>query len=177
MQDTEQTELIISAQQGSPEAVGELYEAHYQSVYRYLYYRTGDPYLAEDLTGEVFIRMVESLSRFQGGARALRAWLFQIARNLSIDHYRRTHSHSNVSMSEGIAAPLEAPDEIAERRLYWQKLLRALKGLTADQRDVLILRFVSGMALSEVADTLHRSEDAIKGLQRRGLLALREILG
>jgi len=176
MPDTVSVDLILEAQKGNPDAVGALYESYHQRVYQYLYYRTADPKLAEDLTGDVFLRMVEKLSRFQGDDRALFAWLLQIARNLTIDHYRRKNILQFVKSDESQCSIEDPPDEITEKHLNCQVLHNALSTLTDDQRDVIVMRFVVGMPLSEVAKTLRRSEDAIKGLQRRGLIALREKL-
>jgi RNA polymerase sigma-70 factor (ECF subfamily) len=81
--------LIRRAQEGESAVVGALYERYQRGIFRYLYYRVGDQQTAEDLTSEVFLRMVEKLSNFDDRQLSFQAWLFQIARNLSIDHYRK----------------------------------------------------------------------------------------
>lgn len=169
-------DLVTRAQRGSAEATGQLYERHYQSIFRYLVYRTGDPRAAEDLTGDVFLKMLEALPAFRVGTASFRAWLFQIARNLAIDHYRRNHSRPVQPLEEAFPAPGEHPEEAVQRQLTGELLLQALSHLPDDQRDVVLMRFVEGMPLAEVAATLHRSEDAIKGLQRRALINLRALL-
>lgn len=169
-------DLVTRAQRGSTEATGQLYERHYQSIFRYLAYRTGDPRAAEDLTGDVFLKMLEALPAFRVGTASFRTWLFQIARNLAIDHYRRNRSRPVQPLEEALPAPIEHPEEAAQRQLTVELLRRALSRLADDQRDVVLMRFVEGMPLAEVATTLHRSEDAIKGLQRRALNNLRTIL-
>lgn len=168
--------LIVRARQGSPEAAGQLYERHYQSIYRYLVYRTADVQTAEDLTGEVFLRMVQSLPTYRQGAAEFRSWLFQIARNLSIDHYRRARVRSAPPIEESLPADEDDPEDAAQHRLTSARLMQAVTELTDEQRDVVLMRFVAGMPVAEVAATLHKSEDAVKGLQRRALINLRGLL-
>ena len=176
MQERSNPETIAEARNGSPEAAGTLYDQHHQSIFRYLFYRTGDPHTAEDLTADVFLKMVQYISGFAGSPPAFRGWLFQIARNLSIDHLRRSNAHPLQSITENTHSLEEPPEASAERSLNAETLRKAMTRLTTEQQDVLLLRFVEGMPLAETARTLHRSEDAIKGLQRRALLALHNAL-
>jgi RNA polymerase sigma-70 factor (ECF subfamily) len=170
-------DLVARAQQGNPEAMGILYEQHHQSIFRYLVYRLNDSHAAEDLTSEVFLKMVQFMASYRATNATFRAWLFQVARNLSIDYFRRNHAHPVRTIDEEMEAPRqEHPEDRAEQAFTSQMLQKALAQLGDDQRDVILLRFVEGMPLSEVASTLHRSEDAVKGLQRRALLGLRDLL-
>jgi RNA polymerase sigma-70 factor, ECF subfamily len=170
------TEIIRRAQAGDAEMISKLYERYHLSIFRYLYYRVGDQALAEDLTSEVFVRMLRFIGGFNPPASSFQAWLFKIARNLSTDHFRKTKGQALVPLEE--AAPVRDPksDEVWELRMTSEHLKHALKKLNESQREVIILRFVAQMSILEVAQTLNKSEDAIKGLQRRALLALRDIL-
>jgi RNA polymerase sigma-70 factor (ECF subfamily) len=170
------TRLIRRAQKGDLEIISALYEQHQQSIFRYLYYRVGDQQTAEDLTSEVFLRMLRFLSGFNPPSAAFPAWLFQIARNLVADYFRRSGSHPCLELREGLAVAAEDVDRAVERKLTNEVLHQALDLLSAEQRDVIILRFLSGLPISEVARALNRSQDSIKGLQRRAVIALREIL-
>ena len=178
MPQTIDTETILGAQAGRPDQVVALYEHYYAGIFRYLYYRVGNTEIAEDLTSEVFVRMLRSLGsyRVQGSPAPFQAWLFQIAHNLATDHYRRTSNYPQTALTEELSADDPAPETRVERRLNQEHLQRALSQLREDQRDVLILRFIVGLPIAETARTLHKSEDAVKGLQRRGLSALRENL-
>ena len=169
-------DLIRRAQDGETIVVSEIYDRYQRGIFRYLYYRVGDQQTAEDLTSEVFLRMIEKLSNYQGQRTSFQAWLFQIARNLSIDHYRRMSVRKNVQLEEEIPGPGWEPLELIDRDLTSEKLSQALGELPDNQRDVIVMRFVVGMPIGEVAEILHKTEDSIKGLQRRALLALREIL-
>jgi RNA polymerase sigma-70 factor (ECF subfamily) len=170
------TDLVFRAQKGSAEAIGELFELYHQPIFRYLYYRTSDPNTAEDLTGDVFLRMVRALPGYRIQNLPFQAWLFQIARNVAIDHYRKNSNHPEVEFHENIPAAAGDPDTVLELTLTSEILKQALIRLNEDQRDVILLRFVEQMPIALVAQTLHKSEDAVKGLQRRALMALKEYL-
>jgi len=169
-------ELIRKAQDGEPLIVSAIYDRYQESIFRYLYYRIGDQQTAEDLTSEVFLRMIEKLSGYQDQKVSFQAWLFQIARNLSIDHYRKMNVRNDVQLEEDYPGKGEEPLELIDRELTSEKLCRALGKLPENQRDVVVMRFVVGMPIGEVAEALHKTEDSIKGLQRRALLALKDIL-
>ena len=170
------TEQIRRAQTGDAQVISALYERYYRGIYRYLYYRVGDRQIAEDLTSEVFLRMLRFIAGFHPPASMFQSWLFQIARNLAIDHYRKMSGRENLPLEERMAAANVDLDRTVEHNLTSQSLRQALDRLTEDQRDVILMRFVAEMPLAQVARVLHKSEDAVKGLQRRALLALRRIL-
>jgi RNA polymerase sigma-70 factor (ECF subfamily) len=156
--------------------ITDLFDRYHEGIYRYLYYRTGNQAAAEDLTSEVFLRMIRALSNYQPQNTGHRAWLFQIARNLSIDYFRKHRVRQDVQLEERMQAVNEDPVETIETELTADKLRKALTQLPENQRDVIVMRFVSGMPVAEVAQALHKSEDSIKSLQRRALQALRDIL-
>jgi RNA polymerase sigma-70 factor (ECF subfamily) len=176
MLDEINSELISRAKNGDAVVIGALYERFRLSIFRYLYYRLGDQQMAEDLTSEVFLRMIRSLPGLSPNSLSFQAWLFQIARNLAIDHYRKMSVRDHVQLDENVISRDEDIDTSLERNLTSERLRRALSRLNPDQRDVIVLRFVADMPITQVAQTLHKSEDSVKGLQRRGLNTLREIL-
>jgi RNA polymerase sigma-70 factor (ECF subfamily) len=176
MPDDIPTDLILRAQNGDTTVIGAIYERYHLSVYRYLYYRIGDRQAAEDLTSDVFVRMIRSISAYRPRSVTFQAWLFQIARNIAIDHYRKMKHRDHAELEENMADQEDDVDASVDRHLTNARLKQALGHLSEDQRDVLVMRFVANMPIAQVAQTLHKSEDAIKGLQRRGLLALRELL-
>lgn len=176
MQIASEQEAIRRAQAGDRDGISHLYEKYHLSIYRYLYYRVGDAAAAEDLCSDTFLRMLRSLPQYRPDSVSFQAWLFQIARNLSIDHYRKSAFRDHSPIEDAVSSPEEPVDTTVQRTLDQEHLRKALTQLPDDQRDVLILRFVSGMPVQQAAQTLHKSEDAIKGLQRRALIALRQIL-
>jgi RNA polymerase sigma-70 factor (ECF subfamily) len=169
-------DLIRRAQEGEPSVVGEIYERYQRGIYRYLYYRVGDLQTAEDLTSEVFLRMIEKLPNYSGRTLTFQAWLFQIARNLSIDHYRRMSIRKNVQLEDEYPEEGDQPLDMIMKELTSEKLYHALVKLPDNQRDVLVMRFIVGLPVREVAQTLHKSENSVKGLQRRALKSVRNIL-
>jgi RNA polymerase sigma-70 factor (ECF subfamily) len=168
-------ELIALAQRGDEEAIGALYDAHCQAVFRYFKARLGDQQTAEDLTGEVFRRMLTGLPQYRDVALPFRAWLFRIAHNLLVDHFRQESTHTLVPFeaAENVSEEEMDPSSVVEHRLSMEHAYRALSELEISQRDVLALRFLSGLSLKETALALSKTEDAVKALQRRGLIALR----
>ena len=167
--------IIIRAKQGNPEDIGMLYTYYHQSIFRYLFYRTGDLHAAEDLTGDVFLRMVQGLPSIQLETVPLQAWLFLVARNLAVDYFRRVDHHPYVTLDENLDGDdLDLDNEI-ESRLTSEALAQAVANLDDLQRDVLILRFIEGLPINRVAMVLHKSQDSIKSLQRRGLVTLRRL--
>jgi RNA polymerase sigma-70 factor (ECF subfamily) len=166
-------EWVIRAQNGAVEAMSILYLNHYQSIYRYLYFRAGDQKTAEDLTSEVFLKMIQALPHYRVQNVPFQAWLFQIARNLAIDYHRKHASHPVIEMQEDLKDGLQSIDETLDIKLTHESLNQAFEKLTDDQRDVILLRFIEGMSLAQVGKTLHKSEDSIKGLQHRALILLR----
>jgi RNA polymerase sigma-70 factor (ECF subfamily) len=179
MSDLSSPELIEKAQQGRAEAIGALYDSHCQAIYRYFHVRLGHQQTAEDLTGEVFRRMITGLPKYRASNLPFRAWLFRIAHNLLIDHYRQEGVRKFTSLAETETAGEAEIDPLSavEQKLTLEDAYHALSRLEASQRDVLALRFLSGLSLKETALAMGRTEDAVKALQRRGLMALRLRLG
>jgi len=182
LNDTISKELNIQVKTANPQNDGKLNDAgaiylqYHQSIFRYLYYRTGDFQTAEDLTGDVFVIMVRSLIAVAIGKIPFRAWLFQVARNQAIDHYRHNRLHPEIPIGEEMDGQAPSVDTAVEYRLTSAGLARAIITLEDSQRDVLILRFIEQMPIAQVALVLHRSEDSIKSLQRRALKTLKIIL-
>jgi RNA polymerase sigma-70 factor (ECF subfamily) len=168
--------LIQLAAQGDAAACAALYERHYEAVYRYCYYHVGDVALAQDVTSEVFVRMVQRLDAFDARGRPFVAWLYAIARNLIADTFRRTKRFIQLPLDENLTAAEDAPSRSAERHLLAECLVAALAHLTEEQRQVILFRFVEGHSNTEVARLMEKSEGAIKSLQFRALAALRRAL-
>jgi RNA polymerase sigma-70 factor (ECF subfamily) len=168
--------LIQRAQQGDAAACAELYDIHYDPVYRYCYYRVTDVALAQDLASEVFVRMVENLDKFDARGRPMLAWLYTIARNLIADTYRRKDQTNHLSLEEALIAGLDGPATVAERHQLAECIAHALGRLTEEQRQVILLKFVEDLSNAQVARMLNKPEGAVKSLQHRALAALRRVL-
>jgi RNA polymerase sigma-70 factor, ECF subfamily len=169
--------LIAQAQAGNSDALTTLYEQYKQPIYGYFYYKIGDAQSAEDLTGELFLRVIENLPKYRQRDVPFRAWLFRIASNMAVDYFRKMNVRNHLPLDERVTADQEsAPDIITEQRLTGDRLKAALQQLTSNQSDVIILRFVADMPIKQVAQVLNKSESAVKALQARALEALQHIL-
>lgn len=169
--------LVKYAQQGRQDAFEEIYKRHFDAIYTYVYYRVADGALAEDLSAEVFVRLVDKIRAYDHTGRPLLAWLYTIARNLVIDHYRKTGQVTWLPLDDRMEASREEhPAEQAEEHLDQMRLARAMENLTEVQRQVILLKFVHGYSNGEVAERLGKEEGAIKSLQHRALETLKRVL-
>jgi RNA polymerase sigma-70 factor (ECF subfamily) len=166
-------ELVRRARRQDPAAFTELYDLHHRRVYTYIYFRVGGQELAEDLTADVFLRALQAIDSFDYRGVPVAAWLLRIARNLVIDHFRRSGKRQTVELEEHHADSSGDPVSEVENRLLKEELVGLMQHLTEDQRDVIILKFFEGMSNAEVSEVLSKPEGAIKSLQHRGLAALR----
>lgn len=170
-------DLIRRAQAYEPVAFGEIYERYYLGVYKYIYYRVGDQSLAEDLTMEVFVKAMEAIDGFSFRGVPFSAWLYRIASNLVIDHFRRQPDHAELSLEEKLVGSVEHPAQVLDEKFSHQALQQALAELTDDQQQVIVLKFVDGLSNLEVAQILGKTEGAVKSLQHRALASLGRVLG
>ncbi len=157
------------------EAIGMLYDRHHAAIFRYLLIRTSCQQQAEDLTGDVFTRMISAISAYREREIPFRAWLYRIAHHLLIDLYRKENNAQWVELNETHTMAMDEQDPItqAETRLAIADVRRALDGIDPQQRDVIVLRFLIGLQIKEVALVLEKTIPTIKALQFRGLHNLR----
>ena len=148
-------------------------ERFYPVIYRYIAYRVNRKEDAEDLTSEVFLRAVRSLSTSQGSTQGL---LYKIAENLLIDFYRRRKTRRNIIEASDTLDNLPDTQTSAPDQLHQVDLQHGLKQLTGNQYQVIIMRFIEGFSIKEIASTLHKSEGAVKALQFRALQTMRQFL-
>lgn len=178
MADSRDINLVRRAQDGNVDAFGELYDRHHRRIFRYIWGRVQDEQVTEDLTGEVFTRMVTSLPGYRVTGVPFQVWLYRIAHNLVVDHYRAGDRRVLVPLhhAEGLSMERSDPATIVERQLAVERVKDALGRLDSSQQEVVVLRFLAGLSLREVALTLGKTIAAIKSLQHRGLVALRVAL-
>lgn len=165
-------EVLEKARQLEEIALSTLVRKCYPFVFRYFYYRSITREDAEDLTSEVFVRVVNSIKSQKG---FFAAWLFSIAKNLLIDYYRKKGKSRETSL-EGAEEPFSTPDKNEKDTLSPDDLRKMLDFLTDEQKEVIILRFIEGNTNEEISKIMNKSTGAIKGLQFRALSALRVIL-
>jgi RNA polymerase sigma-70 factor (ECF subfamily) len=158
-----------------PAALEQIYDDFAAKIYSYIYHRTGDVTLAEDLAGDVFVRMIEAISQGRPWNTSLQGWLYRIAHNLIIDHYRRQTKRDGPELDERFMAS-ENPTMTFEGLFHSNQLKVAMRFLTEEQQQVVALKFGEGLSNTEVADVMGKTEGAIKALQHRALASLRNIM-
>ena len=169
-------ELVQRAQALDEVALASLYSTYYPKIYNYAFLQLGDIHAAEDLASDVMLKVLESIKKYQFKGTPFSAWVFRIARNRLIDLHRRRKRHGEVNLTEPLAAMQIGPQTLAERALDRGQLQLALRYLTDEQRQVIVLKFIEGFDNASVARVLGRSEGAIKSLQHRALNSLRRVM-
>jgi RNA polymerase sigma-70 factor (ECF subfamily) len=167
--------LVERGQAGDRAALEELYLIHFDRIYSYLHMTVGNRHDAEDLTTQTFLRMLESIRKFRFQSAPFSAWLFRIAHNLSMDHFRaskRWQPEEEVPEPQG-SEERSAEDE-ALQSIGRQSMLELIDSLSHEQQQVLTLKFVFSFSNAEVATILDKSEGAVKSLQHRALVSLQK---
>jgi len=170
----DEADLVRKAKSGDARAFGRLYDATLDRIYRYVFFRVTDTELAEDLTSQVFLKAWENVRRYKPGGPFV-AWLYTIARNTVIDHYR-TRKQS-VPLDQTVIKDDPELDEKLDLKYDIGILQEAMQDLTEEQREVLTLRFLADMETGEIAERMQKSEGAIRALQMRALQALAKSMG
>ena len=168
--------LVQSAKKGDPLSFGKLYDLFYTKIFRYVAYKVGNREDAEDITAEVFIRMLKSINSFSFQGHPFSSWLFRIARNMVVDYFRKN--------SRRKTAPLETAGSIQETEsleidyqldldIEMSNISESIKTLTDLQQEVISLRFAGGLSIKETASAIGRKENAVKALQHSAIKKLR----
>jgi len=168
--------LIRRAQQRDQVALTQLYEENFDKIYRYIVLKIGNRTEAEDLTQQVFLNALRSISSYRFKGMPFSSWLYRIAHNQVVDYLRKKSRRATVSLDESITSGEDDPQKVAERKLDIEELAEAAKKLTAAQQEVISLRFTSEMSVAEVAEVMGRSVGAVKALQHSAIVTLRKVL-
>ena len=173
MERVEEQRLLKRAQRGESEAFAVLYRDNVQAIFRYVFYRVSHAPLAEDLTGDVFIRALKGISSYQDQGKPFVAWLYRIAHDRVVDHYRQQKRQPETPLADDAELPVSSNmDASVLRRQAARALREAITELTDEQQQVIILRFIEGQRLEMVAQVMGKNANAIKQLQHRALAAL-----
>jgi RNA polymerase sigma-70 factor (ECF subfamily) len=180
--DAEMVALLKDAQRGVPAAYDRLYNLYADRIFRYLYARTGQRETAEDLTADVFVRLIQVLPRFRVNAErpvaSFSAWLYRIAGNLLTDHYRRQRRRQHIDIAEQahLAGKGPSPDQQATAAEEERLMMQAIAQLGDEQQAVMLYRFAEQYSAQQIADLMGKTAGAVKALQHRALANLRRIL-
>ena len=172
MDKSEEQNLIKECQQGNLEKFGELYDIYASSIFRFVYFRTRHKEIAQDLTSQIFLRAMEKVDSFNSSRGQFSSWLYRIAKNLLIDHWRVKKADLNVddfwnlSSSEDIAHVAQMEERVTEVR-------ELLKKLNSEQREIIVLRVWDELSWREIAEILGKNEAACKMNFSRTLAGLK----
>lgn len=164
--------LLARARSLEPEALAQIHETYYTPIFRYIAFRVNNRDTAEDLTSEVFTRLLSALRDKHAPQNTLRGWLYGVASRVVSDYHRQSYRAPEVELDESLASRELDPAEVVERLMTQESLKQAMTELTAEQQNVISLRFGYEMPIEEVARTLGKTEGAVKQLQARAIAAL-----
>jgi RNA polymerase sigma-70 factor (ECF subfamily) len=174
-----QRQVVEAAQAGDLDAIGQLYDVHINQVYRYSLARLGNVQDAEDVVSEIFYKMLNGLPNYQWRKVPFAAWLMRIAHNEVVSFTRRNGRRANdTELPDDILdrGHHNDPAESAERQLALEDLRKAVELLPEAQREVIILRFASGLSVADTAKALGKQENNVKVLQHKGMQRLQVLM-
>ena len=167
--------LVRLVQKQDAEAFGVLYERHFDKIYRYFAFKTGDRTEAEDLTQQVFFKAWDAIGSYKPKGLPFSSWLFRIAHNKLVDYFR-SKSKTELPLGDIDAPGGSDPASVVEQVLSSEELAEACKCLPELHQEVISLRFAAGLSTAEVAKAMGKSEGAVKAMQHSALVELRRIL-
>lgn len=174
--------LVERAQAGETEAFGLIYDRYVVMVFKFIHFRVGNRQLAEDLTADTFLRALRRIGSVTWQGRDLGAWLVTIARNLVADHFKSGRYRLEITTGDALEAEQEdrgpegTPETAVVDHITNVTLLRAVKQLSPEQQECIVLRFLHGFSVAETARAMGKNEGAIKALQYRAVRALGRLL-
>ncbi len=170
-------ELVDRAKQGDRAALEDLYLIHFDRIYGYLHVSVGNRHDAEDLTTQTFLKMIEAIGKFRWQSAPFSAWLFRIAHNLAMDHFRAARRwQPEEEVPEPPPDESTSAEEGALEAIGRRSMLGLIEDLSLDQQQVLTLKFVFNFSNAEAATILGKTEGAVKSLQHRALVSLQKQL-
>jgi RNA polymerase sigma-70 factor (ECF subfamily) len=169
--------LLERAREYDAQALAEIYDRYAESIYRYAYRYVGNAELAEDLTSEVFLKLLQVLGTSRAPRQQLQGWLYRVARNLAIDWFRQQAKGAILSLNEDLTPEDgDSPSTRLELQQLQHDLREAISQLTPDQQQVIVLRFAEGRKIRDIGRLMGKSEGSVKLLQFRAINRLRTLL-
>lgn len=171
--------LMQEAKNGDADAFGCLYEIYFKPVFRYIYFRVKDRETANDLTQTVFLKVFKTIEAYQNKNKSPLAYFFTVARNTIIDYWKKKKEVSPAEPEKfftEIPDTADSPQTLAEKADTIEMVQQAIRSLTSDQQEVIVLKFINDLPNEEIAKILGKNEEAIRQLQCRALKALRAYL-
>ncbi len=173
---TDYDAMLQKAKQGDRQALTAIYDAFYTPLYRYVYRQVEGEETARDLTADVFHRLLQAIQKETGPDQYLQAWLYRVAHNTIVDHYRRMQYRDHLPLLEQMASAEDDPIRLAEANIAAAQVRQSMRQLTPDQQQVIALKFFAGLSNQEIALTIAKPIGAVKALQHRAIAALQRQL-
>ena len=169
------TVLVQASKNGNKDAFGDLYHAYIERIYRFVYYKTHHKETAEDLTSKVFFKVFNKIDGFDEEKGTFTAWIYRIARNTVIDHYRQSRPQMNIDDVWGLCGDQDIERD-AHIMLSMEKVEKHLVELSGDQREILIMRVWQELSYKEIADIMNKSEESCRMAYSRAIKKLQHIV-
>lgn len=169
---TDEQTLLAKARALDSDALAEVHDRYYAPIYRYVIYKVSDSQVAEDLTSEVFVRLLSALQDHTAPSRTLRGWLYGVASRVVSDYHRKQYRRTLVEIDDSLPSRREGPTTVVADTLTWEAVQEAITELTEAQQEVIALRFGLELPIRETAQLLGKTEGAVKQLQARAVAAL-----
>jgi RNA polymerase sigma-70 factor, ECF subfamily len=171
-----EAELAERASMHDQAAFAELYSTYVDKIYKYLFYKVGNATEAEDLCEQVFLKAWEAIGRYRWCGYPFSSWLYKLAHNLVVDHYRTRRD--SMPLNDVVLTPEEGidPEQALHVAVETAELKAAISQLTSEQKQVIALKFIEGYKNNEIAEMMNKKEGAIRALQYRALRSLQAIL-
>lgn len=164
--------LLNRARALEPEALEQIHNMYYVPIFRYISFRVNEHETAEDLTSEVFTRLLSALQDKTAPQKTIKGWLYRVASHVVKDFYRKKYRRKQVALEESVPSLTDGPAKEVESMLTNENLRQAITALTEDQQEIIALRFGYEMSIRDVAQTTGKSEGAVKMLQARAVATL-----
>ena len=172
-----ESRVVADLRKLDAQTIGAVYDKYFPEVYRYVRYRINDDSVAEDISSDVFVRLLEAVKKGKGPQSNLKGWLIATASNTVNDQLRRQYRRPTEALSESMPDQDSSVTAEVDSRERTRAVQLAYAQLTPEQQHVLALRFGLGYSLEETADYLKKKANAIKALQFRELAALQRQIG
>ena len=169
----EEEKLLVERAKQDPNAFGELYDRHFQQIYRFVYSRVREQTAAEDVTSEVFIKALRGIGRYQDTGRPFAAWLYQIAVNAIADRYRALRPTDDIDARLDISSGGPGLEDVAAQREELRRIWGMVENLPAAQRTAMVLKFQEDMKIEDIATAMGKTSGAVKLLIHRGVTKVR----
>ena len=164
---------LVERAKTDADAFGELYEAYFGQIYRFVYSRMRDQDAAEDVTSEVFMKALRAIGRYRPSGHPFSSWLYQIAVNAIADHYRARRPADSLDNAVAVADPQQPLDDRVADRADAARVWAAIDTLPEQQRTAITLKLGEDLKLADIGVIMGKSEGAIKLLVHRGMISLR----